>query len=118
MIRIAFAAALGLGLLQQPQQQPVAPTNVISPITPPKVLSSDGPVPAVCKDLAPADVKVQLTVTTDGVAKDVKVLSSPTDAHGTCAVALINSYKFLPAMQDGQAVEIRLVLTMNVKSGS
>lgn len=115
MFRIVFAAALGLAAWQAQQ---AAPANIPGPITPPKLLSSDTHAHPECDGIQPAEVKLQFTVTADGVAKDAKVLASPSPAHSACAIALVNAYQYLPAMQDGKAVNVQLVLTLSITAGS
>lgn len=111
MFRIASAAALAFVMLQQPQQ---APASAPGPVTPPKLLSSDTPALAQCKGITAAEVKLQFTVDAQGSAKDVKVLTSPGDSQSACALATIAAYQYLPAMQDGKPVAVRIVLTINV----
>jgi Gram-negative bacterial TonB protein C-terminal len=97
------------------QSAPAPPQNLPPPVSPPKVLSGDDLVPPQCVGLASAEVKVEFVVTTDGDAKEIHVLQSPSEKQGVCAVETVRGYKFLPAMQDGNPVQIKLVLTITLK---
>jgi len=97
------------------QSVPLPPQNLPSPVSPPKVLSGDDLVPPQCVGLASAEVKVEFVVTTDGDAKEIHVLQSPSLKQGVCAVETVRGYKFLPAMQDGNPVQIKMILTIELK---
>ncbi|HEY5329218.1 MAG TPA: energy transducer TonB [Acidobacteriaceae bacterium] len=126
LLRPAWLAFLFAGIAvmgtacpaQSPAGQPAQvapPQNLPSPVTPPKVLSGDDRVPPQCAGLASAEVKVEFVVTTDGDAREIHVLESPSAKQGVCAVETVRGYKFLPAMQDGNPVQIKLVLTIDLK---
>lgn len=98
-------------------QEPVLPpANLPSPVTPPKILSGEDRVIPQCAGITPADVKLEFIVTVDGDAKEIHVLESPSDKHSACATEMVRGTKFLPAMQDGNAVQIKMVLTLSVKA--
>ena len=107
-----FALAVGAATAHA---QVATPANLPPPVSPPKVLSGDDIIPPQCAGVANAEVKVEFVVTTDGDARDIHVLESPSDKHSACAVETVRGYKFLPAMRDGNAVQIKMVLTISVK---
>jgi len=99
-----------------PATQAAVPPNIPGPVTPPKLLSDDEDrVVPQCAGITAAEVKLEFVVTTEGAAKDIHVLVSPSAKHSACAVATIRSSSFLPAMRDGQPLEVKMVLTLNVK---
>ena len=103
---------------QSPAGQPAQvqpPEDLPPPVSPPKVLSGDDLVPLQCVGVASAEVKVEFVVTTDGDAKEIHVLESPSEKQGVCAVETVRGYKFLPAMQDGNPVQIKMILTITLK---
>lgn len=114
MLRIAFAAVLALAAFQQQQQPQQPPANMPGPIAPPKLLTNDNSAAPACKGVTPGEVKLQFTVSAEGVAKDIKVLASPSEAQGACARALVSAYQYVPAMQDGKPVVIQLILTIHI----
>jgi hypothetical protein len=109
-VGIAMVSAAG-----RAQSVPVPPQNLPPPVSPPKVLSGDDLVPPQCVGLASAEVKVEFVVTTDGDAKEIHVLESPSQKQGVCAVETVRGYKFLPAMQDGNPVQIKMIMTITLK---
>jgi hypothetical protein len=98
-----------------PPAQVQPPENLPQPVSPPKILSGDDLVPPQCVGLASAEVKVEFVVTTDGDAKEIHVIESPSEKQSVCAVETVRGYKFLPAMQDGNPVQIKMILMIELK---
>jgi len=126
LLRPAWLAFLFVGIVltgtacsaQSPVGQPAQvapPANLPPPVTPPKILSGDDRVPPQRVGVASAEVKVELVVTADGDAKEIHVLNTPGEKQGACAVETVRGYKFLPAMQDGNPIQIKMILTINLK---
>ena len=115
VVGVMGAACLAQSPADQPAQaQP--PANLPPPVTPPKVLSGDEDrIVPQCAGITYAEVKLELVVTVDGDAKEIHVLESPSEKHSACAVETVRGYKFLPAMQDGNPVQIKMILTISVK---
>ena len=95
--------------------QVAPPPNLPPPVTPPKILSGDDLIPPQCVGVASAEVKVEFVVTTDGDAKEIHVLETPSEKQGVCAVETVRGYKFLPAMKEGNPVPIKMILTITLK---
>jgi hypothetical protein len=118
-VRFAFLLCLTalapLATVAFAQSTPTAPPpQMPGPITPPSLLeASDKPIPQ-CVGLPSAAVKIEFVVNTSGDPTDVHVVESPSDKHSACAVEIVRAYKYVPAMRDGHAIAIKLVLTLNV----
>jgi hypothetical protein len=95
--------------------QTTLPPQIPSPTTRPALLSGYDLVPEQCKGVTTAEVKIEFVVSTAGDPTEVHVLTSPSDKHSACAMEMIHGYKYLPAMRDGKAVAVKLILTLTVK---
>ena len=84
------------------------PTRVTEDVTPPKALAMQAPsYPAEAKAAGiEGIVVVQYTVTETGEVEEVEAVRGPPELTAVC-VAAVQSWRFSPAMKDGEPVSVR-----------
>lgn len=83
---------------------------------PPKLIQDVAPIPpprSASSGSGGRLVSVQLTVQTDGVPKDVKVIKGVSDELNQSALDAVRQWRFQPAIRDGEPVEVTVVVQVS-----
>jgi serine/threonine-protein kinase len=86
-----------------------AAAEVAADITPPRRKSGDpAPYPREARESAlEGSVTVELTVTQEGIPKDLEVVESAGEVLDRAVLAAVSQWRFEPATRDGAPVEVR-----------
>ena len=86
-------------------------------VNPPKVMQKADP--DYTKEASTAKIEgtvlLSVTVGSDGVARDIKVVRSLEPGLDTNAVAAVQRWKFQPGTKDGQAVAVKATIEVNFR---
>jgi TonB family protein len=119
-IVLMMIAAFAQGGDQQPLWGPVCRGNASDSaecITPPRVLYSPEPEydDASRKAKIEGTVVLRIIVTRDGLVKDPKINRGLCEALDKKAVETVSQWKFTPAMKNGKAVSLYLMVEVTFK---
>jgi TonB family protein len=104
----------GMALCQESTDQVY---RVGSGVKAPTVLQKADPdyTKEASKEKIEGTVLLSITVGTDGVARDIKVIHSLEPGLDTNAVAAVQRWKFQPGTKDGQAVAVKATIEVNFR---